>query len=225
MIAALFDFILHIDSHINQLAIDYGPWLYLILFLIVFAETGLVVTPFLPGDSLLFAVGAVAAHPGSPLEVNLVAVLLITAGILGDFVNYSIGKRAGPKIFSQSSEKSWFFNKKHLVTTQKFYEKYGNATIIIARFAPIVRTFAPFVAGIARMNYSRFVVYNCVGAVLWVCSFLYAGFFFGNLDIVQRNFHYIIFAVIFLSILPMLVAAGKMLWQKHFSKTPEIKEF
>jgi membrane-associated protein len=194
-----------------------GPWLYLILFLVIFAETGLVVTPFLPGDSLLFAAGALATVPNPPYSVNYLAVLLITAGILGDFVNYSIGKHFGPKIFKK--EKSLFFNKEHLIRTQNFYEKHGPSTIIIARFAPIIRTFAPFVAGIGKMNYSKFVMYNAVGSIVWVSSFLYAGYFFGELPQVKRNFHIIIIAVIILSVLPMLIGYFKSRNRKNYSAT------
>lgn len=197
------DVILHLDLHLAQWTQMFGPWIYLILFLIIFAETGLVIAPFLPGDSLLFAAGAIATLPDVPYNVHLMAILLLVAGILGDFVNYSIGKRLGPKIFSK--EDSRFLNKNHLIKTQAFYDKHGAKTIIIARFAPIIRTFAPFVAGIGRMNYSRFVVYNAIGAFLWIYIFLYAGYFFGNLPSVKRNFHIIIFAVIGLSLLPLLI--------------------
>lgn len=197
------DIILHLDLHLAEWTQMFGPWIYLILFLIIFAETGLVIAPFLPGDSLLFAAGAIATLPNVPYNVHVLGVLLLTAGILGDFVNYSIGKTLGPKIFSR--ENSRLLNKNHLIKTQSFYDKHGAKTIIIARFAPIIRTFAPFVAGIGKMNYSRFVVYNAIGAVLWVYIFLYAGYFFGNLPSVKRNFHIIIFAVIGLSLLPVLI--------------------
>lgn len=199
--------ILHLDLHLAEWATWLGPWLYLILFLIIFAETGLVITPFLPGDSLLFAVGALASVTNSPYSVHLMALLLIVAGILGDFVNYSVGKFIGPKVFSR--ENSRLFNKEHLIRTQHFYERFGSATIIIARFAPIIRTFAPFVAGIGKMNYSRFVVYNAVGALLWVGSFIYAGFFFGNIPAIKRNFHIVIVAVILLSLLPIVIGYFK----------------
>jgi len=198
-----FDIILHLDLHLNEWTLFFGPWIYLILFLIVFAETGLVVTPFLPGDSLLFAAGAIATLPQSSYSVHVMAVLLFAAGVLGDFVNYSIGKKLGPKIFKR--EDSFFLNKDHLIKTQEFYHKHGSKTIIIARFAPIIRTFAPFVAGIGKMNYSRFVVYNALGSFLWVYSFTYAGYFFGNIPSVKRNFHVIIFALIGLSLLPILI--------------------
>lgn len=195
--------VLHLDVHLSEWATWMGPWLYLILFLVIFAETGLVVTPFLPGDSLLFAVGALGAADASPYSVHTMAILLVSAGVLGDFVNYSIGKSIGPKIFNR--ENSRFFNKEHLIKTQGFYEKYGAMTIIIARFAPIIRTFAPFVAGIGKMNYSKFVVYNALGALAWVCTFLYAGYFFGNIPSVKSNFHIIIIAVILISLLPVVI--------------------
>ncbi len=154
---------------INQYASDMGPWLYGLLFLIIFAETGLVVTPFLPGDSLLFAVGAVAAHPESPIQLGLIAVLLIVAAVLGDAVNYAIGSLVGPGVFSR--EDSWLLNKKHLLRAHEFYEKYGGITIVLARFIPIVRTFAPFVAGIGKMTYRRFALYNVTGGAVWILLF------------------------------------------------------
>lgn len=203
----IINIILHLDIHLAQWATWLGPWLYLILFLVIFAETGLVVTPFLPGDSLLFAAGALATVPNAPYSVHYLAILLIAAGILGDFVNYTIGKIVGPKIFKK--DKSLLFNKEHLVRTQNFYEKHGPSTIIIARFAPIIRTFAPFVAGIGKMNYSKFVVYNAAGSIIWVSSFLYAGYFFGELPGVKRNFHIIIVTVIILSVMPMVIGFFK----------------
>lgn len=198
LIRTLVDFILHIDDHLNALAGEYGPWLYGILFLIVFCETGLVVTPFLPGDSLLFAAGALAAT--GPLNVHLLAVLLIAAAILGDTVNYSIGRRFGDRVAR------WRFVKpEYLDRTRDFYQKYGAKTIVLARFVPIVRTFAPFVAGMARMEYSTFLTYNVVGALLWVIGFLYAGYFFGNLPFVKENFGLVAIAIIVLSVMPMVV--------------------
>jgi membrane-associated protein len=193
------DVVLHLDAHLNEWAASLGPWTYVLLFAIVFAETGLVVTPFLPGDSLLFAVGALAATEGSPIDVVGVTVLLIVAAILGDAVNYSIGKFLGPKVFTRDSR---FLKREHLERTQRFYEKHGGKTIILARFIPIVRTFAPFVAGIGRMQYRRFALFNVTGAIVWVVGFVGAGNFFGNLPIVKRNFHYVILAIIVLSVLP-----------------------
>lgn len=198
--AEIIDVFLHLDVHLNEWAGALGLWLYVVLFLIVFCETGLVVTPFLPGDSLLFAVGALLSVPGTPLSLSTMVVLLCVAAILGDAVNYTIGYRVGPRVFT--SETSWLLNKEHLVRTQKFYEKYGGKTIVLARFMPIVRTFAPFVAGIGRMNYSRFAMFNVTGGITWVCSFLFAGYFFGAVPVVKRNFHLVIVAIVILSVLP-----------------------
>jgi len=197
------DIFLHLDVHLNDLATTLGPFLYVLLFAIIFCETGLVVTPFLPGDSLLFAVGALAALDGSPLQLPHIAALLCIAAILGDALNYAIGARIGPKVFS--SETSRLLNKEHLVRTQHFYEKYGGKTIIIARFMPVVRTFAPFVAGIGQMRYTRFAAYNIVGGVAWVIAFTCAGYFFGNIPAVKRNFHYVILAIIILSCMPPVI--------------------
>jgi len=188
---------------INELAHLFGPWLYVILFAIIFAETGLVVTPFLPGDSLLFAAGAVTAVPGSPVNLPLLATLLIIAAILGDAVNYTVGHFIGPKVFK--AENSRLLNRKHLLRAHEFYEKYGGVTIILARFIPIVRTFAPFVAGIGKMNYPRFALYNVTGAFIWVLLFLVGGWWFGGLESVQKNFKLVIVAIIFISILPGIV--------------------
>ncbi len=199
----ILDVVLHLDAHLNQWAEDLGPWTYVLLFAIVFAETGLVVTPFLPGDSLLFAVGALAATAGSPIDVVPVALLLIAAAVVGDALNYSIGKFVGPKVFQRESSR--FFNREHLERTQRFYEKHGGKTIILARFVPIVRTFAPFVAGIGRMRYRRFAAFNVVGGVAWVALFVGAGHFFGNLPGVQRNFHYVILGIIVVSVIPVVV--------------------
>ena len=197
------DIFLHLDTHLNDLATALGPWLYILLFAIIFAETGLVVTPFLPGDSLLFAIGALAAIDGSPIHVGFAIVLLSIAAVLGDAVNYGIGYRVGPKVFT--SETSRLLNKEHLVRTQRFYEKYGGKTIILARFMPIVRTFAPFVAGIGKMTYGHFAAYNVVGGVVWVTSFTLAGYFFGNVPVVKRNFHFVIVAIIVISVMPPII--------------------
>ncbi len=184
----------------NDLAHFLGPWLYVALAAIVFAETGLVATPFLPGDSLLFAVGAVGAMDGSPINLTLVGVLLIIAAIAGDAVNYMVGARLGPKVFRRDD--SWLLNKKHLVEAQRFYDRHGAKTIILARFIPIVRTFAPFVAGIGRMSYVKFALYNVVGAVAWVTTFLLAGWWFGTQPAVQKNFKLVIAGIIVVSVLP-----------------------
>jgi membrane-associated protein len=197
------DIFLHLDAHLNDLAGMLGPWLYLLLFVIIFAETGLVVTPFLPGDSLLFAVGALAAIDGSPINLPQVVMLMCIAAVLGDAVNYAIGARVGPRVFT--SETSRLLNKEHLLRTQRFYEKYGGKTIIIARFMPIVRTFAPFVAGIGQMRYARFAAFNVVGGIVWVASFTIAGFFFGNVPVVKRNFHFVILAIIIISVMPPVI--------------------
>jgi membrane-associated protein len=193
----MLDFILHFDEHLKWFTENYGTLTYLILFAIVFAETGLVVTPFLPGDSLLFAAGAIAAL-GS-LNVWLLIVLLIVAAIAGDTVNYWIGNYVGPRAFSG---KVPFLQQHHLRRTQEFYDKYGGKTIILARFVPIVRTFAPFVAGVGTMNYSRFITYNVVGGVAWVLIFTLAGYFFGALPFVKENFELVVIAIILISILP-----------------------
>jgi membrane-associated protein len=192
------DFFLHLDRHLAEVIQQYGTWTYALLFLIVFLETGLVVTPFLPGDSLLFAAGAFCAL--GALEVWPMFFLLTVAAILGDTVNYAIGHYLGPKVFHYP--KSRFFNPEHLRKTHAFYEKYGGKTIIIARFVPIVRTFAPFVAGIGAMNYKRFLAYNVLGGALWVLICLFAGYLFGNLPFVKKNFSLVILAIIIVSILP-----------------------
>jgi len=198
----LADFILHIDRHLQSLAAEYGTGLYVILFLIIFCETGLIIMPLLPGDSLLFAAGSLAAAPQSALDPHLLFVLLSGAAILGDSVNYSIGRRLGPRIFRR--EKSRFFKRAHLDRTHAFYEKYGAKTIILARFVPIVRTFAPFVAGVGAMTYPRFLAYNVGGGLLWVGLFVYGGYFFGQLPFVQRNFKLVILAIIVVSLIPPL---------------------
>jgi membrane-associated protein len=197
------DLFLHLDQHLNEWAVVLGPWLYLVLFLIVFCETGLVVTPFLPGDSLLFAVGALCSIEGSPLSLPLMSALLIVAAVLGDAVNYAIGNYLGPVVFS--SEHSRFLNPRHLQRTHEFYERHGGKTIFLARFVPIIRTFAPFVAGIGRMSYRYFAGYNVSGAFTWVLLFLLAGYWFGQLPAVKRNFHIVIIAIIVISLMPMLV--------------------
>ncbi len=194
------DFFLHLDKHLFEVITAYGTMTYGLLFLIVFLETGLVVTPFLPGDSLLFAAGTFAAK--GMLNLGLTFLLLVCAAILGDTVNYAIGHFLGPKVFH--FPKSRFFNPEHLKRTHAFYEKYGGKTIIIARFVPIIRTFAPFVAGIGAMSYARFLSYNVIGGVLWVSTCLFAGYFFGRLPFVEKNFSLVILAIIFISVLPGL---------------------
>ncbi|MFY9608171.1 MAG: DedA family protein [Blastocatellia bacterium] len=201
IISKLIDIFLHLDRHLNEIIGQYGTWTYLILFVIVFCETGLVVTPFLPGDSLLFAAGAFAAL-GS-LNVFWLFLLLTIAAILGDTVNYWLGHWVGPKVFHRENVR--FLNKKHLDRTHEFYERYGGKTIIIARFVPIVRTFAPFVAGIGSMTYWRFIAYNVIGGVAWVAICVFAGYYFGNLEIVKNNFSLVIIAIVLISVLPMAV--------------------
>ena len=196
----LLDLILHLDKHLDTLVMNYGPWVYGILFLIVFCETGLVVTPFLPGDSLLFTVGAIAAR-GS-LDIFLIAGLLALAAILGDTVNYWIGKLVGQKLIARYPT---LFRPEHLQRTHDFFERYGGKTIIIARFVPIVRTFAPFVAGSGKMTYTRFMAFNVGGGLLWIVLLLPLGYFFGNLPVVKKNFTLVIFGIIFLSILPAII--------------------
>jgi len=201
LIEYFIDFILHLDTHLVEIVSQYGVWTYAILFAIIFAETGLVVTPILPGDSLLFAVGTIAAT--GALDPFLVFVLLSIAAILGDTVNYWVGYVVGPRVFA--GETSRWMNRKHLERTHDFYEKYGGKTIIIARFVPIVRTFAPFVAGIGRMTYWRFLLYNVVGGIVWIGVFVYAGYFFGNIPMVKRNFTLVIFGIILVSVLPAVI--------------------
>lgn len=196
----LLDIVLHLNTHLDGLVAEYGAWVYAILFIIVFCETGLVVTPFLPGDSLLFAVGAIAAN--GKLDLWLVMGLILVAAILGDSVNYSIGKYAGHKLIQRFPR---LIKQKHIDKTHEFFERYGGKTIIIARFVPIVRTFAPFVAGIGAMTYSRFMMFNVVGALLWVGLLTPAGYFFANMPIVKKNFSLVILGIIFVSILPAVI--------------------
>jgi len=202
LIQQLLDFILHIDKHLIEIVQKYQTWTYLILFLIIFAETGFVITPFLPGDSLLFAAGAIIANPDSGLNIFMMCILLIVAAILGDFVNYHIGNFIGPLAFSGKYK---LLKKEYLNKTQAFYEKHGGKTIIYARFVPIIRTFAPFVAGVGTMSYLKFATFNVTGGVLWVTSFLFIGYFFGGLPVIKDNFTYVIFGIIILSIFPPVI--------------------
>ncbi len=194
------DVFLHLDHHLGEIMQAYGGWTYALLFLIIFLETGVVVTPFLPGDSLLFTAGALAATGG--LDVHLLVLLLTIAAIIGDTVNYWIGNRIGPRAFQGNIR---FLKKEHLDRTHQFYEKYGGKTVVLARFVPIIRTFAPFVAGVGSMSYGRFIFYNVLGGTLWCVLFTYGGYFFGNLPIVKNNFTLVILAIIFLSIMPGVV--------------------
>ncbi len=201
------DVIRHLDKYLDWVTQEYGVWTYAILAVIIFAETGLVVTPFLPGDSLLFACGAISVRPGSGLNPILLGTILIACAIAGDTVNYHVGKAIGPRVMK--SETSRWLNKKHLEKTHRFFEKYGGKTIILARFVPIVRTFAPFVAGAGAMNYRKFIIYNVVGAFAWVISMMGAGIIFGQMEIVKKNFELVVLGIIFLSILPMIIEGYK----------------
>ena len=193
---------LHLDKHLGELVSYFGLWTYFVLFLIIFCETGLVITPFLPGDSLLFAIGALSA--GNQFNIVAIVIVLTLAAIIGDTVNYHIGKYIGPKVFHKDNVR--FLNKKHLIKTHEFYERHGGKTIIIARFMPIIRTFAPFVAGMGSMSYARFIAYNIVGGVMWVALLVFAGYFFGNIPVVKKNFTLVILAIIFISVLPGFIA-------------------
>lgn len=206
LLITVFDIFMHLDKHLSEVIQQYGTVTYFILFMIIFCETGLVVTPFLPGDSLLFAAGTFAAL-GS-LNITWLFVLLSIAAIAGDTINYWIGHFIGPKVFYKENVR--FLNKKHLEHTHRFYEKYGAKTIIIARFVPIVRTFAPFVAGIGSMTYMRFITYNIVGGISWILICVSGGYFFGNIPIVKQNFTLVIFAIIFISILPGIIEFLRM---------------
>jgi membrane-associated protein len=196
----MLDFLLHTDKYLADLMVNYGPWIYALLFAIVFAETGLVVTPFLPGDSLLFAAGALAASTGG-MSIPILWVVLVTAAILGDAVNYSIGRRLGTRVFSENAR---VLKTSYLRRTESFYEKHGNRTIIMARFVPIVRTFAPFVAGVGSMQYRRFATYNVVGGLAWVTIFLGAGALFGQIPFVKENFEIVTLGIVLVSVLPIV---------------------
>jgi len=202
IITGLIDFILHMDKHLTEIIHDYGTLTYAILFLIIFVETGVVIMPFLPGDSLLFAAGLLAANEENNLNVWLVLGLLVVAAILGDTVNYLIGKYLGPKVFSRDYK---LLKREHLEKTQQFYDKHGGKTIIYARFIPIIRTFAPFVAGIGKMNYGKFINFNIIGGTLWVVLFTMAGYLFGNIPVVKDNFTKIIMGIIVVSLLPAII--------------------
>ncbi len=199
----IIDFILHIDQHLAMLIAEYGTLIYAILFVIIFCETGLVVTPFLPGDSLLFVAGTLASLATNNVNVHLLILLLIVAAISGDAVNYFIGRFFGKQLFSNPDSK--VFKQVYLDKTHAFYEKHGGKTIFLARFVPIVRTFAPFVAGMGKMSYSYFGMYNIIGGIVWVALFTYAGYFFGGLEYVQKNLEFLIIGIIFVSVLPMVV--------------------
>jgi membrane-associated protein len=201
-LTALVHAVLALDQTLARLAAEYGPWLYGLLFLVIFAETGLVIFPFLPGDSLLFVAGTVVAGAGGALNIHVLALLLMAAAILGDSVNYGIGRYIGPKVFEHESR---WIRREHLERTQQFYDRYGAVTIIIGRFVPIVRTFAPFLAGVAGMQYRRFLAYNVVGGILWIGSLTYAGYLFGNIPWVKDNLSLIVVLIVVVSVLPMVV--------------------
>lgn len=202
----LIDFVLHIDRHLTDIISQYGALTYLILFIIIFSETGFVVTPFLPGDSLLFAAGALAANEANGLNVHLFVVILIVAAVTGNMLNYQIGKWIGPPVFNRNYR---FLKKEYLERAHAFYEKYGGKAIIYSRFAPIIRTFAPFVAGVGEMKYSRFAFFNLAGGILWVVLFMYAGYFFGNNEFVKHNFSVVVIGIIIISLLPIVYEAVK----------------
>ena len=213
------DFILHIDQHMIELVQDYHLWTYAILFLIIFCETGLVVTPFLPGDSLLFVAGAITAQPDMPLEIGYLVLIVFAAAVLGDSCNYMIGHFFGKKLFSNPNSR--IFKQSSLDKTHEYFRKYGGKTIILARFIPIVRTFAPFVAGMGKMNYYYFMVYNITGAALWVGIFCFAGYFFGDLPFVQQNLKLLLLAIIVISVLPAVVEVvrAKLKGKKRHAET------
>jgi membrane-associated protein len=210
----LLEVVRHLDEHLARLSAQMGGWLYTLLFAIVFAETGLVIFPFLPGDSLLFAVGALVAVEGSGLSLPLMTALLLVAAIAGDATNYFIGRAVGPRVFSK--EDSWLLNKKHLLKAEAFYRRHGGKAIFLARFAPLLRTFAPFVAGIGRMNLVRFWFFNISGGICWVVGFLLAGYFFGNIPAVKRNFEFVILGIVVVSLLPVVVE-----WYRSRKEPPE----
>ena len=202
LLKTLLDLFLHLDEHLNTVIQSYGTWTYVLLFLIIFLETGVVVTPFLPGDSLLFAAGALAALDGSSLNIMLLFVILFIAAVLGDTANYWIGHQIGPRVFQRDYR---FLKREHLEQTQRFYAKHGGKTVVLARFVPIVRTFAPFVAGVGTMHYGQFIGYNLLGGFLWTAIFIFSGYFFGNIPFVKQNFEFVVVAIILISLLPMVI--------------------
>lgn len=203
ILQTVIDWVLHIDRHLAELTAQYGALTYFILFMVIFAETGFVVTPFLPGDSLLFAAGALAANEASDLNVHLLTLLLIVAAIGGNQVNYAIGRWFGPKVYQNNYK---LIKREYIDRTHEFYEKHGGKTIIYSRFIPIIRTFAPFVAGIGKMDPGRFTMFNVIGGITWVAGFMYVGFFFGNQPIVKNNFGLVMVAIVILSLLPAVIA-------------------
>jgi membrane-associated protein len=216
LIKHLIDLFLHIDRHLQDVIAQYGLWTYALLFIVIFAETGLVVTPFLPGDSLLFAAGALAV--GSVLNVHLLVLLLAGAAVLGNVVNYAIGAYLGPKVFTR--EDSWLLRKKHLERAHAFFETYGGRSIILTRFMPIIRTFVPFVAGVARMPYPRFFIFNLVGGCAWIAALTYAGYYFGQIEVVRKNFSIVVLGIIVVSLLPMVFELIRAWWQSRGKIAP-----
>jgi membrane-associated protein len=213
----LFEFILHIDKHLYEIVSNYQSWTYLILCIIIFCETGLIVTPLLPGDSLLFAAGAIAALPGNPLNPYLLVILVLIAAFTGDNTNYTIGRFLGHKVYEKNYK---LIKKEYLDKTHLFYEKHGGKTLVIARFMPIIRTFAPFVAGVGQMTYRRFLIFCIIGNVLWVNIFIFAGFLFGNIPVIKRNFSLVVFIIIFVSLLPTFYAVIQQFLEKRKVKNP-----
>ncbi|MCX6230269.1 MAG: DedA family protein [Bacteroidetes bacterium] len=207
----LLDFILHIDKYLNEWVSTYQTWTYLILFLIIFCETGLVVTPFLPGDSLLFAAGTIAAMDGQPISIAILIIVVIIAAFSGDNTNFFIGRLIGKKVYEKNYK---LIRREYLDKTHAFYEKHGGKTLVIARFMPIIRTFAPFVAGVGEMKYLRFISFSIIGNFLWVFSFTLAGYFFGNIEFVKKNFTIVILSIIIISLLPSVIAVLKHKFQK-----------
>ncbi len=206
------DFVIHIDRHLLEIVTNYQSWTYAILFLIIFCETGLVVTPILPGDSLLFAAGAVAAMEGNPINIYALVLLMLLAAFIGDNTNYFIGKFLGSKVYEKNYR---LIKRKYLDDTHAFYEKHGGKTLIIARFMPIIRTFAPFVAGVGKMTYRKFIIFCIVGNLMWVNLFSFAGYYFGNIPAVKRNFSLVVFAIIFISFLPPVYAFAKQFFKNR----------
>ena len=211
----IFDFILHFDEHLANIINLFGPFTYVILFGIIFSETGLVIVPFLPGDSLLFVAGTLAG--AKHLHIIITYLTLLSAAIIGDTVNYWVGHHIGPRVFAQKNSR--IFKKEYLEKTREFFEKYGGKAIILARFLPIIRTFAPFVAGVGKMHYETFLFYNVTGGFLWVTLFTFAGYFFGGLEFIQKNFHYAVVGIVFISILPMLIEYINYKRKLHLTRT------
>jgi len=218
VISFLIDFVLHMDHYLGQIVSDTGMWTYVILFVVIFIETGLVVTPFLPGDSILFAAGALIAAQ-HVLDIKVLYLLMVLAAVLGDTANYWIGHYIGPKVFHEESR---FLKKEYLARTHEFYEKHGGKTILLARFIPIIRTFAPFVAGVGRMTYGHFISYNVVGGILWPALFLFGGYYFGNIPFIKEHFSLVVIAIVIISLIPAVVEALKSRKPTKKIETPDV---